>query len=144
MKRLARGITTVEFSIVATALFMILFGVMELGRLMYAFAVLSEGTRRAARLATVCPLNDAGIVATADFAEIPGFSSSNVQVSYLDASGASTAIYSNIAYVRVQIVGYAIPLSIPLINPTVTSPAFAVTLPRESLGVTPTTTYTCS
>jgi len=144
MKRLARGITTVEFSIVATALFMILFGVMEFGRLLYSFAVLAEGTRRAARLATVCPLNDAGITATANFATLPGFGSSNVQVSYLDASGASTGTYSNIAYVRVKIVGYAIPLSIPLINPTVTSPAFAVTLPRESLGVTRTSTYTCS
>jgi Flp pilus assembly protein TadG len=144
MKRQQQGITTVEFSIVATVFFMILFGVMELGRLMYAFAVLAEGTRRAARLAAVCPLNDAGIRATANFTGIPGFGSGNVQVSYLDANGASTATYSNIAYVRVQIVGYAIPLSIPLINPTVTSPAFAVTLPRESLGVTPTATYTCS
>lgn len=144
MKRFTRGITTVEFSIVATSLFMILFGVLEFGRLLYSFAVLAEGTRRAARLATVCPLNDAGITATANFSKLPGFKSSNVQVSYLDASGAVTATYTSIAYVRVQIVGYSIPLSIPMINPTVSSPAFPVTLPRESLGVTPTVTYTCS
>jgi TadE-like protein len=144
MKRQARGITTVEFSIVATVLFTTLFGVIEFGRLMYSFAVLAEGTRRAARLATVCPLNDGGITSTANFAALPDFKSGNVQVSYLDASGNPTGTYANIAYVRVQIVGYAIPLSIPLINPTVTSPAFAVTLPRESLGVTPTLAYTCS
>ena len=144
MKRHEKGLTTVEFAIIATVLFTTLFGVIEFGRLMYSFAVLAEGTRRAARLATVCPLNDAGITATADFATLPNFTSSNVQVSYLDANGISTATYSNIHYVNVQIVGYAIPLSIPLINPTVTSPAFAVTLPRESLGVTRTSTYTCS
>jgi Flp pilus assembly protein TadG len=144
MKRRARGISTVEFSIVATVLFTILFGVIEFGRLMYTFAALAEGTRRAARLATVCPLNDAGISSTANFATLPNFTSSNVQVQYLDANGNPTGTYSAIAYVRVQIVSYSIPLSIPLVNPTVTSPAFAVTLPRESLGVTRTATYTCS
>jgi len=144
MRRQARGITTVEFAVVATVLFTMLFGVIEFGRLMYSFAVLAEGTRRAARLATVCPLNDAGITATANFGMLPNFTSSNVQVSYLDTNGIQTGTYSNIRYVSVQIVGYAIPLSIPFINPTVTSPAFAVTLPRESLGVTRTSTYTCS
>jgi Flp pilus assembly protein TadG len=144
MRKLERGISTVEFSVVATVLFTILFGVIEFGRLMYTFNALAEGTRRAARLAVVCPLNDAGIASTANFETLPNFAPGNVQVQYLDASGNPTGTYSAIAYVRVQIVGYAIPLSIPLINPTVTSPAFAVTLPRESLGVTPTATYTCS
>ena len=144
MKTRARGITTVEFSFVATVLFTMLFTVIEFGRVMYSFAVLSEGTRRATRLAVVCPLNDAGISATANFGKLPGFTSSNVQLQYLDANAVPTAVYANIAYARVQIVGYTIPLSIPFINPTVTSPAFAVTLPRESLGVTPTATYTCN
>ena len=144
MKSREQGLTTVEFAVVATALFIMLFGVIEFSRVMYSFAVLSEGTRRAARLATVCPLNDAGVFATANFSTLPGFSSGNVQLSYLNASGTPTATYSDIVYVRVQITGYSIPLSIPFVNPTVTSPAFAVTLPRESLGVTRTATYTCS
>ena len=144
MKHRARGITTVEFAIVSSVLFTILFGVIELGRLMYTFNALAEGTRRAARLATVCPLNDAGISSTANFATLQNFNSNNVQVQYLNASGNPTGTYSAVVYVQVQIIGYAIPLSIPFINPTVTSPAFAVTLPRESLGVTPTATYTCS
>ena len=144
MKRREQGLTTVEFSVVATALFIMLFGVIELGRLMYSFAVLAEGTRRAARLAAVCPLNDAGVTSTVNFAGLPGFNSSNVQVQYLDSTGLPTAVFLNIAYVRVQITGYTIPLSIPFVNPTVISPPFAVTLPRESLGVTRTATYTCS
>jgi Flp pilus assembly protein TadG len=144
MRKRNLGLTTVEFSIVATVLFVTLFAVMEFSRLMYTFAVLAEGTRRGARLATVCPLNDAGIASTVNFAGIPGFNSTNVQLAYLDANGAVTATYAAIAYVRVSIVGYSVPLSIPIINPTIASPAFAVTLPRESLGVTPTATYTCS
>ena len=98
----------------------------------------------AARLAVVCPLNDAGVPATVNFANLPRFTANNVQVQYLDNGGIPTAVFLNIAYVRVQIVGYSIPLSIPFVNPTVVSPPFAVTLPRESLGVTPTATYTCS
>jgi Flp pilus assembly protein TadG len=140
----SRGTTTVEFSVVATVLFTLLFAVAELGRVMYSFAMLAEGTRRASRLAVVCPLNDAGITGAANFAALPGFNGANVQVSYLDANGTVTATYGNIAYVKVQIVGYSIPLSIPFINPSVTSPAFPVTLPRESLGVGRTQTYTCS
>ncbi len=144
MKRQQRGITSVEFTVISTVMFMLLFGVIEFGRLLYTFAALSEGTRRAARLATVCPLNDPGITSTANFATLPNFGAGNVQVQYLDASGNPTGAYTSINYVQVQIVGYAIPLSIPFINPTITAPAFAVTLPRESLGVTRTATYTCS
>jgi len=143
MKR-QRGITSVEFAVISSVLFMLLFGAIEFGRLLYTFAMLGEGTRRAARLATVCPLNDAGITSTANFAGLPNFGPGNVQVQYLDGNGNTTAVYGSISYVKVQIVGYGIPLSIPFINPTVTSPAFAVTLPRESLGVTRTATYTCS
>ena len=144
MRKHNRGLTTVEFSIVATVLFMTLFAVLEFSRLMYTFAVLAEGTRRGARLATVCPLNDAGIANTVNFAALPGFASNDVQLSYLDASGAVTATYSAIAYVRVSIVGYSVPLSIPIVNPTIASPGFAVTLPRESLGVSPTAVTPCS
>jgi hypothetical protein len=144
MRQRNRGLTTVEFSIVSTILFTLIFAVIEFGRLLYTYSALAEGTRRAARLAAVCPLNDAGIASTANFASLPDFTSSNIQISYLDSNGTTTGAYSAIQYVRVQIVGYSIPLSIPLINPTIPSPAFAVTLPRESLGVTPTATYTCS
>ena len=148
-RRRQLGITMVEFSIVGVLLFILLFGVIELGRLLSTFATLGESTRRAARLATVCPVNDAGITNTGLFANLPGFTSSNLQVQYLKDDGTvlgspAGADYNSIQYVRVQVTGYSIPLAIPLINPTITAPAFPVTLPREALGVTPTTTYTCS
>ena len=144
-----RGITMVEFSIIGVLLFMLLFGVIEFGRLMSTFATLGESTRRAARLATVCPVNDPGITSTGLFGGLPGFSSANLQIQYLSASGAvlgspATTDYLNIAYVRVRVIGYSISLAIPPINPSITAPAFAVTLPREALGVTRTSTYACS
>ena len=60
MKRSMRGMTMVEFAIVAAALFMIIFASIEFGRASFTLAALNEGTRRGARLAAVCPLNDPG------------------------------------------------------------------------------------
>jgi hypothetical protein len=66
-----------------------------------------------------------------------------VSVQYLSAAGNATANYANIQFVQVQVVGYTIQLNIPLIWPTITAPSFAVTLPRESLGVSPTDVEGC-
>ena len=144
-----RGITTVEFAIVGVLLFVLLFGVIEFGRLLSTFVTLGESTRRAARLATVCPVNDPGITSTGLFAGLPGFSSTNLQIQYLRSDGTvlaspAGADFNSIQYVRVQVTGYTISLAIPLINPSITAPGFPVTLPREALGVTRTNTYTCS
>jgi len=133
-----RGTTTVEFAVVAVVLLMILFAVIEFGRALFMFAVLSEGTRRSARIATVCPVNSPAIANAAAFASLPGFSTANVAVTYLNQAGAAVANpagnVATIRYVRVNITNYSFPLAIPFVAPTITVPAFAVTLPRESLG----------
>jgi hypothetical protein len=48
-----RGAAAVEFAIVAMLLFILLFGLVEFGRLFYVFNTVQEVTRRAAREATV-------------------------------------------------------------------------------------------
>lgn len=48
-----RGVAAVEFAIVATVLFIVLFGILEFGRLFYVFNSVQEVTRRAAREAVV-------------------------------------------------------------------------------------------
>jgi Flp pilus assembly protein TadG len=144
MKRYQLGLTSVEFAFVATTLLVVMFAVIEFGRLLFTFAALGEGTRRAARLAAVCPIGSPGIVTAATgFGDLSGYNAGNVSVQYLDATGNATANYAKIQYVQVQVVGYSIPLNIPLIWPTVTAPSFAVTLPRESLGVSPTDVEGC-
>jgi len=143
MKRRQKGITSVEFAVIGSVLYMMLFGVIEFGRLMYTFAVLDEGTRRAARLAAVCPIGAFTIRTTVDFAGLPRFNPGNVRVRYLDENGNATANYAAINFVQVQIGDYFIPLTIPFINPTITAPSFTVTLPRESLGVSSTAVGFC-
>jgi Flp pilus assembly protein TadG len=136
-----RGVAMVEFAIVASVLLMLLFACLEFGRATYTLAALNEGTRRAARLAAVCPINDPTIAAAVDFLGAYGFNSSNVSVSYLDSNGASLGVapaVSSVNYVRVSVVGYTIPLAIPLASQLITSPPFTVTLPAESLGLSDT------
>jgi Flp pilus assembly protein TadG len=137
MKRM-RGVTSVEFALVGAVLMVVLFACIEFGRATYTFAALNEGTRRAARLAAVCPLNDPQIAAAVNFMGAYGFNNANVSVSYLDANGASlgaSPALASVYYVRVGVTGYTLPLSIPLMNLTLTSPSFTVTLPAESLGL---------
>ena len=145
-KSAQRGVTAVEFAIVGTVLFMVLFGIMEFARAMYVVNVLTEATRRGARVAAVCPVGDpypaeAAVFATGGLSSpvIPGLSTSNVEIDYLDEKGNviadPTADFGEISYVRATIVNFSLPLIIPLVSPTLSLSGFATTLPRESLGV---------
>ena len=93
--------------------------------------------------AVVCPIDSPAIREAAEFAGLPGFRARNVQVEYLNAFGFPTFDYTNISYVRTQLVGYTLQLSIPFVDRLDFTPTFDVTLPRESLGVTPTSFGTC-
>ena len=138
MKR-TDGVYMVEFAIVATVLLTVIFGCLEFARATYTLAALNEGTRRAARLAAVCPINDPVIAPAVNFAGLPGFNpASNVNLQYLDVNGASLGnapAASAVYYVQVGVAAYSIPLAIPVLNLSITSPPFTATLPAESLGV---------
>lgn len=149
MRRQQRGITTVEFAIVSTVLFIVLFGVIEFGRALFVANALAEGTRRGARVAAICPVGDPRPAQVAIFADgggqsmvAPNLSTGNVEVTYLDQSGAVLAnpmgSYADIRYVRVRIVNFSQQLIIPFAMPTMQMPPFAATLPIESLGYSPT------
>ena len=139
------GLATVEFALVAFVLFMLMFGVIEIGRGFFVVSALDEATRRGARMAVVCPINDPAIFQAAAFnsAVIPDLDASDISVEYLDGSGGLVATpavatgFRLIRYVRVRVVGYQHRLLIPLISPIAPffMPEFATVLPRESLGI---------
>src|SRR5204862_122931 len=104
------GIATVEFAIVlpllvllllgvtelGAAMLLLLFGVIEIGRAMFVLNALGESTRRAARVATVCPINDPAILEVGLFNTpgggtgtqvVGGLTAGNFAVEYLDANG---------------------------------------------------------
>jgi Flp pilus assembly protein TadG len=145
-----RGTTTVEFAIIGTVLMVVVFAVIEFGRAMFVVNVLTEATRRGARMAAVCPVGDPKPAQAAVFANgganstiVAGLTTANVQVRYLDSSGAviaspgTAAGFNLIRYVRVSIVGFTQTLLIPLHVTAVPLSGFSTTLPRESLGVYP-------
>jgi hypothetical protein len=150
--RRSRGTTTVEFAIVAAVLFTMIFGVFEVGRGYYTYAMLDEVSRRGARLAAVCPVNDPAIPQLAIFnpsgvgSDSPivfGLAPGNVVVDYLDANSvvvgnpADPANFPAIRYVRVRITGFVYQVNVPFIAGagSVAMPEFETILPRESLGV---------
>ncbi len=133
------GTTTVEFAICGAVVITMILAVLELSRAMFTLSVLKEGTRRGARVAAVCPLNDPAIATTVQFASLPDFSASNVAVEYLNSAGTVIgnpgANFGAIEAVRVRLVNYQIQLWIPFMSAAFPAPAFTVTLPRESLGI---------
>jgi hypothetical protein len=101
---------------------------------------LQEGARRGARVAAVCQVGNANVAKAAVLMErLPGLSTANVVVEYLDADGAvlgnAAGSYGSIAYVRVRVVDYSVSLRLPFLSPTFNVPEFSSTLPRESLGI---------
>lgn len=144
-----RGTTSVEFAIIAAALFITLFGVIEISRAFYIWNTVGEMTRRGARVAAVCPIGHAGVARVALMGDpnggdssplFPDMSTANIDITYLDEDGDETTVVDNAEHVRVQIQDYTHQLLIPFLPEamrTITMPAFTTTTPIESLGYIP-------
>lgn len=146
MKRSQAGTTTVEFAIIGSVVMTVLFGVIEVGRALFVMNALAEVTRRGARVATVCPVNDPAGARAAVFAGgdgrsavVTGLTTGNIVIEYLDEGGSvlpdPAAAFGSIRYVRARIVGFTHQLVIPFVMPSLAMPEFATTVPRESLGI---------
>lgn len=147
--RREKGTTTVEFAIVGMLAMVCMLGVIEVSRLLFVINALGEATRRGARLAVVCPVNDPAIAEMTVFNDtgganspiINGLTTANVQLQYLDAAGvpvggnlADPAVFVTIAFARVQIANYVHQWIFPGLG-AFNMPPQPSTFPRESLGV---------
>lgn len=135
-----KGTTTVEFAIVGLLTLVLLFTIVEFGRILFSLNVLDESARRAARVAAVCAVGDGAITQAATFVSLPNLTDANVVTEYLDDNGNALgdpagANYAAIEFVRVRLVNYTFPVAIPLIATVFAAPEISSTLPRESLGV---------
>ncbi|NMP14875.1 TadE/TadG family type IV pilus assembly protein [Thalassotalea sp. Y01] len=148
------GIYTVEFAIVGSVFLLLFFAAMEISRLMFTWNVLTEVSRRAARVATVCNLltdttdistipastaPPSGVTSSAVAGMeslIPNLSAANIQIFYLTGAGTNATTLSTLQLVRVEIVNYQHDLLIPGLFITLNSPTFSTTLPAESMGAT--------
>ena len=146
MRSRNQGLVTVEFAIIGTVVMIVLFGAIELGRTLFVMNTLTEVTRRCARVAAVCPVNDPAPAQVAVFANgggsstvVAGLTPANIVIEYLDIAGTVVADPANefqsIRYVRARLVNFTHELVIPFLAPLLPMPPFATTLPRESLGI---------
>lgn len=139
-RRNQQGTTVVEFAVVATVLFTVLFALIDFSRLFFDMAALDESTRRGARVAAVCPINDPAITQVALFGGlVPSLGIEHFAVQYLDEDGNVVGApggsgYGSIRYVRVAIQNFQLQTFIPGLTGLLQAPAFATTLPSESLG----------
>ncbi len=143
-----KGTTTVEFAIVGTLFFVVLFAVIEIGRALFVWNTITESTRRGARVAAVCPVGHSSVPTITILASpgsgptspiLHGLTTGNVQIDYLDDANNTTLNYADIKFVRVGINNYQHTLLIPLYTRTITVPSFSTTYPAESLGYIPDT-----
>ncbi|UYI46493.1 pilus assembly protein [Vibrio natriegens] len=150
-----KGVTQVEFTLIALAVLLVIFSIIEFALYFYSIQMANEVTRRAARLATVCYIADRDDIKELSAVEglyPPGFTKDNLKISYLNASGNEVnvdeffsefpdtdklnATFVTIRYVKAE-ANYTfkfLVLSI-LINAVGSSPEFQTILPAESLGV---------
>lgn len=90
-----RGVSSVEFAFIAILLFVLLFAIIEFGRMFYVFNTVQEVTRRAAREAVVrwtdnTSQNDAKTMALFESANMPAYadiSAATITIDYLTDNG---------------------------------------------------------
>lgn len=153
-----RGTTMAEFALIAAVFFMIIFGIIEFGRLLYTHNALTDAARRGARYAALHKEADEDCVknivvygethvnstcAPTGPALINGLTTTNVLVHYEGADDDSdpntppTAYGSNLGTATVSITNYTFNLSIPFARQTLTMPKYTTTLTAESAGEEP-------
>tara|TARA_R110002073_G_scaffold119379_4_gene260593 strand:- start:331 stop:768 length:438 start_codon:yes stop_codon:yes gene_type:complete len=124
-----QGVAAVEFAIIAVILFTLLFGIMELGRILFMMNTTTEATRLGARLAVVCDQNAFAIKSR--MVSLAGFlTPGNINVAYLP--GGCTV--DTCRYVNVSVTGITVQSIVPLIPVNFPMPPFSTTLPRESMS----------
>lgn len=129
-----RGVAAVEFAIVSSLLFTVLFGVMEMGRLLWTWNAAVEATRFGARLAVVCDLNDTHIKSRM-IERLPVLTTSKIVVTYLNPPAAvNTCTSLDCKSVRVSLTGVTHTTVIPFVPLSVTLPPFATTLRKEFMN----------
>jgi Flp pilus assembly protein TadG len=156
-----RGTTMAEFAVISAVFFMIIFGIIEFGRLLYTHNALTDAARRGARYAVLhhettadeaCVKNivvhgeanvDPKTCLPTGPALINGLTTDNVRVTYEGADDdnnpvtPATDFGMNLGTASVSIENYTFNLSIPLMHRTLAMPHYVTTLTAESAGEKP-------
>lgn len=159
-KKSERGSSVVEVAMAAGVFFMLIFGIIEFGRLLYTHNALTDAARRGARYAALhqevdgntCVENaiiygethmDPDTCAPTGSPLLAGLTEANISVSYVgadldgDPDTPQTSYGMNLGTATVSIQDYTFDLSVPFVSRTLTMPAYTTTLTAESAGQEP-------
>ena len=123
-----RGVATVEFALIASIFFTLVFGVMEMGRILFYMNSAAEATRLGARVAVVCDAN-AAIIKSKMINMLGILTTADININYLP-SGCNTSTCESVS---VSVTKENIQTFIPFVPLTFDLPQFSTTLPRESM-----------
>ncbi|MDV6343372.1 pilus assembly protein [Nitrosomonas sp. Is37] len=129
-----RGAGAVEFALIASLLFTLLFGIIEMGRVLFYWNTATEATRLGARLAVVCNQNAVDTIKSKMQAMLGVLKPGNIAIDYLPSDCDNKEIFCR--SVTVSIAGLTVSTLIPLIPLDIEMPPFSTTLPRESMDNT--------
>lgn len=140
LREYQRGAAAVEFALVAIVFFMLLIGIVEMGRVLFTWNAAAEAARYGARVAVVCGIDSAAILGRMKKI-MPGLTADNVLVCYsnnfegaVDGEAcASSCGISDCKQVSVSIRNVPVTTLIPVSGATLMVPPFTTTLPRESM-----------
>lgn len=126
-----KGVAAIEFALIAVILFTLLFGVIEMGRMLFMMNATAEATRLGARLSVVCDM-DADI--RSKMINMASFlTPADINIEFVDSNGngctPNTCRYVTVSVnpIPVQPIVSFVPVSFPM-------PPFSTTLPRESMS----------
>jgi hypothetical protein len=123
------GAAAVEFALASAVFFMLLFGAIEMGRILFYWNTAVEATRLGARVAVVCDVNDA-VVKTRMTSLFPVLTIDDIDVIYTPP-GCTVGSCTEVT-VRV-LPGVTVDTFIPFASLALSMPGFATTLTRESM-----------
>lgn len=130
------GAAAVEFALIAIVFFVLLLGVVEMGRILFTWNAATEATRYGARVAAVCTPDDPDIKNRMRRI-MPNLTNDQIVVEYLtQAYSDCSSNPSSCHWVRVSIEDFSTTTHIPVVTDTLFLPPFTTTLPRESLDST--------
>lgn len=127
-RRKQHGAAAVEFALVASLLFTLLFGIMEMSRVLFYWTTATEVTRLGARLAVVCN-KDAAIIKTRMNDMLGILTPGNIDIAYTPGGCDINSCRS----VTVSITGLNVSTFVPFVPLDLNMPAFSTTLPREGM-----------
>lgn len=130
VSRLQGGIVAVEFALLASVFFTVIFAIMEMGRVIYYMNAAAEATRLGARVAVVCDVDPSGTVVKNKMLQLlSDLEIGEINVSYFPNNCSASTCESVTVSVNKTVSTF-----IPFMPLSFSLPTFSTSLPRESLN----------